>query len=54
MRRFVPDEPKSQAEKFADLARDEDEAAFDGRLKKLAKAPTLDTTPKEPGWRSKS
>jgi len=34
---------KPQAEKFADLARelecDEDEAAFDERLKKLATAP---------------
>lgn len=38
----VPD-PRSQAEKFADLARelecDEDEAAFDERLRKVAGAP---------------
>jgi hypothetical protein len=37
------EQPKSQAEKFADLARelecDDDEAAFDERLKKLATAP---------------
>lgn len=37
-----PDE-RSQADKFRDLARelecDDDEAAFDERLKKLAKAP---------------
>ena len=49
---------KSQAEKFADLARelecDEDEAAFDERLKKLATAPTPDAKPREPGRRSKS
>ena len=35
--------PKTQAAKFADLARelecDDDEAAFDERLKKLATAP---------------
>jgi hypothetical protein len=35
--------PRTQAEKFADLARelecDDDEAAFDERLKKLATAP---------------
>ncbi len=35
-----PTDTRPQAEKFADLARelecDEDEAAFDGRLKKLA------------------
>jgi hypothetical protein len=39
----MPDDPRTQAEKFADLARelecDDDEAAFDERLKKLAKAP---------------
>jgi len=39
----MADEPKTQAEKFADLARelecDDDEEAFDERLKKLAKAP---------------
>ncbi|THD58556.1 MAG: hypothetical protein E8A49_18705 [Phenylobacterium sp.] len=38
-----PEDPKKQSEKFADLARelecDDDEAAFDERLKKLAKAP---------------
>lgn len=37
-------DPRTQAEKFADLARelecdDDDEAAFDERLRKLAKAP---------------
>lgn len=35
--------PKSQADKFRDLARelgcDEDEAAFDERLKRIAKSP---------------
>ncbi|WP_394762283.1 hypothetical protein [Phenylobacterium sp.] len=40
----MPDnDPRTQAEKFADLARelecDDDEAAFDERLKKLATAP---------------
>jgi hypothetical protein len=39
----TPAPSKPQAEKFADLARelecDEDEDAFDERLKKLAKAP---------------
>ena len=38
-----PTDERTQAEKFADLARelecDEDEAAFDERLKKLATAP---------------
>ncbi|MDB5443814.1 MAG: hypothetical protein JWP73_2190 [Phenylobacterium sp.] len=37
------DDPKSQADKFRDLARelecDEDEEAFDERLKKLATMP---------------
>jgi hypothetical protein len=41
--------PKPQADKFADLARelecDEDEDAFDERLKKLATAPPA---PKKP------
>lgn len=36
----MPDDPRPQAQKFADLARelecDEDEDAFDERLKKLA------------------
>ena len=36
-------DPRSQAEKFRDMAAelecDDDEAAFDARLKKLAKAP---------------
>ena len=40
-----PQDPRTQAEKFADLARelecDEDEAAFDERLKKLATAPPI-------------
>ena len=39
----MPDDPRPQSQKFADLARelecDEDEDAFDERLKKLAKAP---------------
>ncbi|WP_293906591.1 hypothetical protein [Phenylobacterium sp.] len=39
----MSDEPKPQLDKFRDLARelecDEDEDAFDERLKKLAKAP---------------
>jgi hypothetical protein len=39
----MSEQPKTQAEKFADLARelecDEDEDAFDERLKKLAKVP---------------
>jgi hypothetical protein len=39
----VSDDPKTQADKFRDLARelecDEDEDAFDERLKKLATAP---------------
>ena len=40
-------DPKTQAEKFADLARelecDDDEAAFDERLRQVApKAPTKD------------
>ena len=43
-----PQDPRPQAQKFADLARelecDEDEEAFDERLRKLAKAPK----PKEP------
>lgn len=38
-----PQDPKTQADKFADLARelecDEDEDAFDEWLRKLAKAP---------------
>lgn len=43
----MPDEPKkSQAEKFADLARqleaDEDEAAFGETLRKVVKAPLAD------------
>ena len=46
----MPDEPKSQADKFSGLARelecDDDEAAFDERLKKLAKAPQKPTPPK--------
>lgn len=37
------DHPRTQADKFADLARelecDEDEAAFDERLRKLATTP---------------
>jgi hypothetical protein len=44
----VAENPKSQADKFRELARalecDEDEAAFDERLKKLAKAPTAPQT----------
>jgi hypothetical protein len=46
-----PQDPRTQAEKFADLARelecDDDEAAFDERLKKLATAvkPTGDEEP---------
>ena len=47
-----PTEPKTQAEKFADLARelecDEDEAAFDERLKKLATVPTDRKSKDEP------
>lgn len=43
---MMPDDPRTQAEKFADLARelecDEDEDAFDERLKKLATAPKAD------------
>jgi hypothetical protein len=44
------DDPRPQAEKFADLAReldcDDDDAAFDERLKKLAKAaPPAPKTP---------
>ena len=39
----MADDPKPQLDKFKDLARelecDEDEDAFDERLKKLAKAP---------------
>ncbi len=39
----VDPDPRTQADKFADLARelecDESEAAFNERLKKLAKAP---------------
>ena len=39
----MPEDSKPQADKFRDLARelecDEDEAAFDERLRKLAKAP---------------
>ncbi|MDB5419464.1 MAG: hypothetical protein JWP50_2883 [Phenylobacterium sp.] len=39
----MSEQPKTQAEKFADLARelecDEDEEAFDERLRRLAKAP---------------
>jgi hypothetical protein len=47
----MPDkDPRTQAEKFADLARelecDDDEAAFDERLKKLAKAPTEKKPPR--------
>jgi len=41
-------DPRTQAEKFTDLARelecDEDEAAFDERLKQIARSPK---TPKE-------
>jgi hypothetical protein len=47
----VSEPPKSQADKFRDLARelecDEDEAAFDERLKKIAKAPQP-PAPKKP------
>ena len=44
-----PKDPRPQADKFADLARelecDEDEDAFDERLKKLAqKPPRTDST----------
>ena len=43
-------DPRTQAEKFADLARelecDEDEEAFDERLKKLATAPKDDKPPR--------
>ena len=39
----MPDDPRTQAEKFADLARelecDDDEAAFDERLRRIAKTP---------------
>ena len=39
----MPDDPKPQAHKFADLARelecDEDEAAFEDTVRKVAKAP---------------
>ncbi len=39
---MVPDQPKSQKQKFIDTAReleaDENEAAFDEKLKRLAKA----------------
>jgi hypothetical protein len=39
----MPDEPKTQSDKFKELAReleaDEDEAHWDERLKKVAKAP---------------
>ena len=42
--------PKSQAEKFRDLARelecDEDEERFDDRLRKIATAPKPPTAPK--------
>ncbi len=47
----MADEPKTQADKFADLARelecDEDEEAFDERLRKLAKAPPAPKKPEE-------
>jgi len=43
--------PKSQPEKFRDLARelecDEDEAAFDERLRKLATTPKAPKAPKD-------
>lgn len=43
MRKPKPSQTKTQVEKFIDLARqletDDDEARFDERLKKLAKAP---------------
>lgn len=39
----MPDDPKPQPDKFRDLAReleaDEDEAAFEAKLKKVARAP---------------
>ncbi len=48
-----PQDPRTQAEKFADLARelecDEDEAAFDERLKKLPASNPAPKTPKEDG-----
>ena len=47
---MAADDPRTQAEKFADLARelecDDDEAAFDERLRKLATAPK--TEPEKP------
>jgi hypothetical protein len=43
-----PDEPKPQLDKFKDLARevecDDDEEAFDERLKKLATVPKPEPT----------
>jgi hypothetical protein len=49
-RKSSANDPRTQVEKFADLARelecDEDEAAFDERLKKLAKAPPEPKPPK--------
>ena len=45
-----PQDPRTQADKFRDLARelecDEDEDAFDERLKKLATAPKDDKPPR--------
>ena len=45
-------DPRTQAEKFADLAReiecDEDEKAFEERLKKLATAPHEPKQPPKP------
>jgi hypothetical protein len=42
----MPDTPKPQADKFRDLARDleadEDEAAFDEKLKRIVKTPPRD------------
>ena len=39
----MPDDPRPQADKFADLAReleaDEDEAAFEATVKKIVQAP---------------
>lgn len=52
MKRPKASQTKTQVEKFIDLARqletDDDEARFDERLKKLAKAPKAAAKPKTP------
>lgn len=48
---FTPKDPRSQAEKFQDKARelecDEDEAAFEDKVRKVATAPKPESEPEK-------